>query len=56
MKKHGRLIDADALLGSLTVDALEEYGCPLPEFYHEICMLIEEAPTVIPATEEEKRS
>lgn len=46
MEKHGRLIDADALLAGLTIDALEEYGCPLPEFYHEFQMLIEEAPTV----------
>ena len=53
MNKHGRLIDADALLDALEVDPIECPGCPEPEFLPEIRALLEEAPTVIPATEDE---
>ena len=51
-QKHGRLIDADALLAALEVDQTDCPGCPEPEFLSEFRALIEEAPTVIPATEE----
>lgn len=46
MEKHGRLIDADALLAALEVDPIECPGCPEPEFMPEFRALIEEAPTV----------
>ena len=46
MNKHGRLIDADALLDALEVDPIECPGCPEPEFLPEIRALLEEAPPV----------
>ena len=46
MNKHGRLIDADALLDALEVDPIECPGCPEPEFLPEIRALLEEAATV----------
>lgn len=47
MSKHGRLIDADALLAALEVDPIECPGCPEPEFLAELRAIIEEAPTVV---------
>ena len=41
-----RLIDADALIESLSVDPVECMGCPEPEFLGELIQVLEEAPTV----------
>lgn len=41
-----RLIDADALIDSLTVDQMECYGCPEPEWMDEIIEILEHAPTI----------
>lgn len=41
-----RLIDADALVESLSVDPVECPGCPEPEWMNEIIMVLNNAPTV----------
>ena len=51
--KHGRLIDADALIESMKVDPIECPGCPEPEFLEDLIAVLEEAPTIIEAEEEE---
>lgn len=41
-----RLIDADALMESLTVDPIGCMGCPEPEFLEELSDILDCAPTV----------
>lgn len=43
-----RLIDADALIESLTVDPIGCAGCPEPEFMDELIDILDTAPTVEP--------
>lgn len=54
LERHGRLIDADALIKSLMVDPMECPGCPEPEHLEEFIELLKNAPTVSPAEEEKK--
>jgi len=51
--KTGKLIDADALIRSLEVDPVECPGCPEPEYLKEFIELLAEAPTIMPAEEEQ---
>ena len=46
-KGHGRLIDADELIKSLTPDPILECGCPEPEYLGELIELLNNAPTII---------
>lgn len=44
--KHGKLVDADALIESLSVNPLECPGCPEPEYLEDVITLLETAPEV----------
>lgn len=44
--KMSRLIDADALMDSLSVDPIGCMGCPEPEFMEELSDIIDCAPTI----------
>lgn len=45
-RRHGKLIDADALIESLSINPYECPGCPEPEYLEEIITLLETAPEV----------
>lgn len=49
MKKHGDLIDRDALIASLIPDPILCAGCPEPENMEEFVAWLESAEVVIPA-------
>ena len=46
-KGHGKLVDADEIIASLSVDPYECTGCPEPEFLQDMISVLAEAPSAI---------